>query len=513
MKWANERTPRGREPRRTRACSPQECRGRLRGRRSRRQRRGYVLVWFAIFLFVALALAALVVDGGLALLTRRQMQTAANCGALEGVRRPLAMDDATHRASVTRVVGWVFDDNLDASDGDTVGFGAGPDFGYSGGIELPGTEYRASPTIVIGVQPVHKPSLATNASNHAAGDLVRGDYDVVQPRHREGVDVGSAEYPYDREDFVANTAGDAFLVRLRRTGESFTGLPDSGVGIATTGNRVPFLFGRVPAGGPEWLDQRSRGIAVRATAIARRVPALAVGPAIPAAVYSGGGTFPEVIGRAPFAVAQANWNAAAETRIDTADLGIASVVRLVGMGWLSAAVNDLQTSITVSSAAGFPADRAFVVRCENELLEVAVTGGSTGWMTVRGFRGSTAATHAGGTMMYRSEPLQVGAAMADWHVPPGGALPAAGEGFVPLFQELAGAGERVVGFGRATWAYDGDELVITRAADQLAVRNAAAHFHTALPSGLNAAQVSALLAANRQTTAPLQAAVLARSID
>jgi hypothetical protein len=134
-------------------------------------------------------------------------------------------------------------------------------------------------------------------------------------------------------------------------------------------------------------------------------------------------------------------------------------------------------------------------------------------MTVRGFRGSTAAAHAGGTMVYRSEPLQVGAAMADWHVPPGGALPAAGEGFVPLFQELAGAGERVVGFGRATWAYDGDELVITRAADQLAVRNAAAHFHTALPSGLNAAQVSALLAANRQTTAPLQAAILARSID
>jgi hypothetical protein len=109
-----------------------------------RQRRGSVLVWFAMFLFVAMALAALVVDGGLVLLTRRQLQTAAHCGALEGVRRPLGTDEATHRAAVVRIVSHVFDDNLDPSDGDAVGFGAGPDFSYSGGIALPGTEYKES---------------------------------------------------------------------------------------------------------------------------------------------------------------------------------------------------------------------------------------------------------------------------------------------------------------------------------------------------------------------------------
>ena len=478
-----------------------------------RQRRGAVLVWFAVFVFVALALAALVVDGGFALLTRRQLQTAAHCGALEGARRPLAVDDATHRAAVARVVSQVFDDNLDPSDGDAVGFGAGPDFSYSGGIALPGTEYVAGPTIVVGVQPVHKPSLAANSVNHVAGDLVRGDYDPSESRHREGINAASGEFPYDRDDFTANATGDAFLLRLRRTGESFSSLPGGGAGIATTGNRVPYLFGRTPAGGAAWLDERARGIAVRATAIARRAPVVMVGPAIPSAVYSGSGSFPALTGRAPFAVAQATWNAAAETRIDTADLGVASVVRLAGIGWLSAALDGSQTNVTANSAAGFPADRAFIARCDHELWEVAAHGGSNNWTATRAVRGSTASGHATGAIVYRSEPLQAGAAIADWHVAPGGTLPAAGDGFVPLFAELAGAGERVVGFGRATWAYDGDPLVITRAADQLAVSNAAAHFHSPLPSGLNAAQIAALLAASRQTTAALQAAVLARSID
>lgn len=477
------------------------------------RRRGSVLVWFAVFLLVALALAALVVDGGLALLTRRQLQTAAHCGALEGARRPLGMDDATHRAAVTRIVSHVFDDNLDPSDGDEVGFGAGPDFSYSGGIELPGTEYDAGPLIVLGAPPVHKPSLASNTVNHAAGDLVRGDYDATESRHREGVDAASGDYPYDRDDFAPNAGGDAFLLRLRRTGESFASLPGGGAGIATTGNRVPYLFGRAPAGGPQWLDARSQGIAVRATAIARRVPVLAVGPAIPAAVYNSGGTFPELIGRAPLAVDQATWNAAAETRIDTADLSATSVVRLAGIGWLGAALNAAQTNVTVGAVAGFPGDRVLIARCGNELLEVAAHGGSVNWTATRGVRGSTAAAHANGALVYRSEPLQIGAAMADWQVAPGGVLPAAGEGFVPLFAEVSGAGTRVVGFGRATWAYDGDELVITRSADQLAVRNAAAHFHSALPSGFTALQIAALLAANRQTIAPLQAVVLARSVD
>ncbi|MFM7073629.1 MAG: Tad domain-containing protein [Planctomycetota bacterium] len=472
-----------------------------------------MLVWFAVFIFVALALAALVIDGGLALLTRRQLQTAAHCGALEGARRPLGLDDATHRVAVARIVGQVFDDNLDPSDGDAIGFGAGPDFDYAGGLTLPGTDYAASPMIVLGSQSVHKPALGANTSNHVAGDLVRGDYDAAESRHREGIDSTSSDYPYDRDDFVANAAGDAFLLRVRRTGEAFTALPGGGTGIATTGRRVPYLFGRVAAGGPEWLDERSRGIAVRATAIARRIPALTVGPAIPTSVYGGSGSFPELLGRAPFAVAQASWNAAAEIRIDIADVGLASPVRLVGLGWLSAAADANQTSLTVASAVGFPTTRVYVARCDNELWEVAANGGSATWTITRGFRGSTAASHASGAIIYRSEPLSVGASLASWQVVPGGGLPAPGEGFSPLFAELAGAGERVVGFGRATWRYEGDELVITRAADQLAVRNAAAHFHSALPSDLNASQIAALLTANRQTTSPLQAAVLARSID
>ncbi|TVS08471.1 MAG: hypothetical protein EA424_28525, partial [Planctomycetaceae bacterium] len=41
-----------------------------------RARRGYTLVFFAMFLFGFMALAALVIDVGFARLTQRQMQTA-----------------------------------------------------------------------------------------------------------------------------------------------------------------------------------------------------------------------------------------------------------------------------------------------------------------------------------------------------------------------------------------------------------------------------------------------------
>jgi uncharacterized membrane protein len=51
-----------------------------------RKRRGYTLVFFAMFLFGFMALAALVIDIGFARLTQRQMQTAVDAAALEGLR-------------------------------------------------------------------------------------------------------------------------------------------------------------------------------------------------------------------------------------------------------------------------------------------------------------------------------------------------------------------------------------------------------------------------------------------
>ena len=50
-------------------------------------RGGYVLVLFVLLLFGIFAMAALVIDIGFARLAQRQMQTAADAAALEGIAR------------------------------------------------------------------------------------------------------------------------------------------------------------------------------------------------------------------------------------------------------------------------------------------------------------------------------------------------------------------------------------------------------------------------------------------
>ena len=55
-------------------------------RRTRHARRGYVLVMVAMLAFAFFALAALVIDMGMVRLTQRQMQSATDSAALEGLR-------------------------------------------------------------------------------------------------------------------------------------------------------------------------------------------------------------------------------------------------------------------------------------------------------------------------------------------------------------------------------------------------------------------------------------------
>jgi hypothetical protein len=55
-----------------------------------------------------------------------------------------------------------------------------------------------------------------------------------------------------------------------------------------------------------------------------------------------------------------------------------------------------QTSITVSSAAGFPASGNYYVRIDNEVLVVTGGQGTTTWTVARGQLGTTAATHLSG---------------------------------------------------------------------------------------------------------------------
>ena len=58
----------------------------IRQRRKRPDRAGYALVLFVMMFFGLMGLAALVIDMGFARLAQRQMQTAVDSAALEGLR-------------------------------------------------------------------------------------------------------------------------------------------------------------------------------------------------------------------------------------------------------------------------------------------------------------------------------------------------------------------------------------------------------------------------------------------
>ncbi len=113
-----------------------------RGEGSERGRRGgYVMVLLAMMLFGIFAMAALVIDIGFARLTQRQMQTAADAAALEGLR---SVGDPSSSFEIRQdAAAWfvtqTFDDDLDPGNGDdgmaTLGgpFGAGPLVDFTAG--------------------------------------------------------------------------------------------------------------------------------------------------------------------------------------------------------------------------------------------------------------------------------------------------------------------------------------------------------------------------------------------
>ena len=156
----------------------------------------------------------------------------------------------------------------------------------------------ASQTISIAASPVYKPSLELNTTNDLSGDLIQGGY-VASASH---VEPGS----YSRSDFDL-TGQDAFLTRLRRTGETATS------GISSSGPPVPFLFGHFAIGAegsdPATLNRRrARGTLVRATGIANASPALTVGVSLD--VDGDGVADPNREGVASFWLEQAAWTAA-----------------------------------------------------------------------------------------------------------------------------------------------------------------------------------------------------------
>ena len=271
-----------------------------------------------------MAMAALVIDIGYARLAQRQMQTATDAAALEGLRfrdtlppmsLPLSHDpdearrqrEEARRLQASTVVSQLFDDNLLADDADPLNFGAGPIVNFTGGAGDPSLE--ASQFIAIPDPPVYKPALVSNFVNgqpdDIRGDMVARTFTQITPgmtpeqireHHLERSD-------YSRNDFSTNGDG-AFLVRLRRTGES---IPPN---VGTAGPSLPYLFGRGSLLNRQLIGN---GIKVRATAIAGVSRALSVGKSISTPV--------PITGLAEFALRASFWETLTVDTQSSANLG------------------------------------------------------------------------------------------------------------------------------------------------------------------------------------------------
>lgn len=120
------------------------------GFKSQLPRTGSILPQFAIGLFVALPLAALVIDLGLASLAHRQMLSATNVAALEGFRAAAVVDgDLETKSSAAETTSVLFLEQSFLSMSPS-GF-AGPDIQLVGGVDLGlANGFRGSSLIQLG---------------------------------------------------------------------------------------------------------------------------------------------------------------------------------------------------------------------------------------------------------------------------------------------------------------------------------------------------------------------------
>jgi len=332
--------------------------------RKSNRRRGYTLVVFVMLVFGIMGLAAIVIDIGFARLAQRQMQTAADTAALEGLRgrdqEDASNPDAVRRMTASEFVALTFDDDLAPTAGDARNFGAGPTVNLSGGVGDP--SLAASQLLSVPATPVYKPQrvdgqfgLEVNTANERHGDLVAGAYDAAAAHHDE-------DATYRRSDFDETaTEQDAFLVRLRRTND-FQGL-DHLNGVSSGGPAVPILFGRAsllaPADPSSGYSPRHHGVTVRATAIAQAQRAKAIGRSH--ATNNMAGALPFVFYRPSWesdlgtGVVSVEVNAAGELLIGTAVVGY--VTHDEGLGAMTS-LGDVRvpTETAISSPAAFVSD-------------------------------------------------------------------------------------------------------------------------------------------------------------
>jgi hypothetical protein len=329
----------------------------------RTDRAGYALVLFVMIVVGLMGLAALVIDMGFSRLAQREMQTAVDSAALEGLRWRDFSTDQYRRRQASDMVAGLFTDYVDS--GGTVHYGAGPVVDFSGGIGP--ADMAAAQTMTPGVPPVYQPTgVQLNLSNAAEGDMVAGTYNPGQPS-AEGDD-------YTRADFTPAPSGSstssAFLVRLRRTNNT-NGL-DQEPGVSSGGPTLPIMFGRgslmARSGSTGQLSVAS-GVTVRAAAIAAAMPAKSVGPGYSAS----SGTFAQL---APFAISNGLWNnsiwpqlsSGGTVTVNLSDPGVLSLAPTFSAA-LTAIGQQLATTSTLAAGSGnyvpiyddFPSQSATII--------------------------------------------------------------------------------------------------------------------------------------------------------
>ncbi len=268
--------------------------------RTEPRRRGAVLVLFALLTFVFFAIAAVVIDIGMANLTQQQMQVATDSAALEGCRwrnfdEGLGDSNAAKRQKAAALVRLAFDDDLNPTRGgykpDNYAYGTGPSepddadaaqIAAGPALRVSGGSGAWAANAVLGQQPdtevarIDDPRLQSNNNNRPNGDQVSGWYKPAQ-QHSEAGD-------YTRRDFtpaapgVPNALSLSYLVRMRRAGD---GNPaDVQNNVSSSLPTLPVVFGLgstiLQDPGNDW-DPRRDGLTVRATSIACARPAMRVG--------------------------------------------------------------------------------------------------------------------------------------------------------------------------------------------------------------------------------------------
>jgi len=297
-------------------------------------RRGATLILVVMLLFAILALAGLVIDLGLARAARRQMQSAVDAAALEGLRfsNPnedqqnfpsdvvqQALDDPEVRQQLQSPPGSHYDPDAPewktwwsstqprsvlmraaARQAAQANTPIVPQVTLTNGIPL-ADGFNASQDLdvtrdangeVLAVPAI--PNLRLNTDNMLSGDMYTGKF---QEKDNDHPNVRHIENPqdYSRDDFDYDNSNpksiEAFLVRARRTNET---LPDDL--NHSNGSPLPYLFAR---GSLLALKSNADGISFRATAIAAKECAKSIGPPV---------TEFRVPGCSPFAVSFTDWS-------------------------------------------------------------------------------------------------------------------------------------------------------------------------------------------------------------